>query len=194
METSTSGPIGSFPGTWESVFAQEAYQFNASPGSPGILRPPYPNGGSRESTSTQEARMKADITRAMGYVRVSTEEQAREGVSIEAQEERIRALATAKGWSLGDIIREAGYSGKNLNRPGAKALLDICRPAQTSLSSTRSTGSPGTEGFVVSPRGGLRGKRGRLCVRHRGVRHYHSRREGLSRDDRGLCPAGSTRV
>lgn len=71
--------------------------------------------------------MKADITRAMGYVRVSTEEQAREGVSIEAQEERIRALATAKGWSLGDIIRDAGYSGKNLNRPGAKGLVDACQ-------------------------------------------------------------------
>jgi site-specific DNA recombinase len=77
--------------------------------------------------------MKAHITRAIGYVRVSTEEQAREGVSIEVQEERIRALATAKGWSLGNIIRDAGYSGKNLNRPGAKALLDICLRAGTDV-------------------------------------------------------------
>ena len=77
--------------------------------------------------------MKAHITRAMGYVRVSTEEQAREGVSIEAQEERIRALATAKGWSLVKIIRDAGYSGKNLNRPGAESLITICRKAEVDV-------------------------------------------------------------
>jgi site-specific DNA recombinase len=75
----------------------------------------------------------AKIIKAMGYVRVSTEEQAREGISIEAQEERIRALATAKGWSLVKIIRDAGYSGKNLNRPGAKVLLEICRKAEADV-------------------------------------------------------------
>jgi len=77
--------------------------------------------------------MKADITRAIGYVRVSTEEQAREGISIEAQEERITALARAKGWHLVKIIRDAGYSGKNLNRPGAKGLLEICRKAEVDI-------------------------------------------------------------
>jgi len=75
----------------------------------------------------------ATIIRAIGYVRVSTEEQAREGVSIEAQEERITAMATAKGWSLVKIIRDAGYSGKNLNRPGAKALLEICQKAEADV-------------------------------------------------------------
>jgi len=73
------------------------------------------------------------IIRAIGYVRVSTEEQAREGISIEAQEERIRALATAKGWSLVKVIKDAGYSGKNLNRPGAKALLEICQKAEVDV-------------------------------------------------------------
>ena len=77
--------------------------------------------------------MNATIIRAIGYVRVSTEEQAREGVSIEAQEERITAMATAKGWSLVKIIRDAGYSGKNLNRPGAKALLEICQKAEADV-------------------------------------------------------------
>ena len=64
---------------------------------------------------------------AVGYVRVSTDEQAREGISLEAQEERIKAMAIAKGWRLLDIIKDAGYSGKNLNRPGAKGLIDSCR-------------------------------------------------------------------
>jgi len=70
--------------------------------------------------------MREHEIRAIGYARVSTEEQAREGVSIEAQEERIRAMATAKGWNLLNIIRDPGYSGKNLNRPGAKSLIDAC--------------------------------------------------------------------
>jgi site-specific DNA recombinase len=77
--------------------------------------------------------MNASIINAIGYVRVSTEEQAREGISIEAQEERIRALATAKGWSLVKIIRDAGYSGKNLNRPGAESLIAICRRAEVDV-------------------------------------------------------------
>jgi len=71
--------------------------------------------------------MNASIINAIGYVRVSTEEQAREGISIEAQEERIRALATAKGWNLLEIIKDPGYSGKNLSRPGVKNLIDLCR-------------------------------------------------------------------
>lgn len=71
--------------------------------------------------------MNTTTIRAIGYVRVSTEEQARVGVSIDAQEERIQALAAAKGWSLAEIIRDAGYSGKNLGRPGIRRLIDSCR-------------------------------------------------------------------
>lgn len=70
---------------------------------------------------------------AFGYVRVSTEEQAREGISIEAQEERIGAYAKAKGWSLVDIIKDAGYSGKNLSRPGAKNMIGFCRKAEVDV-------------------------------------------------------------
>lgn len=77
--------------------------------------------------------MNATIIKAIGYVRVSTEEQAREGVSIEAQEERIRALATAKGWNLVSIIKDAGYSGKNLNRPRVRDLIDVCRKAEVDV-------------------------------------------------------------
>ena len=77
--------------------------------------------------------MNANIINAIGYVRVSTEEQAREGVSITAQEERITALATAKGWNLVTIIRDAGYSGKNLSRPGAESLIGICQRAEVDV-------------------------------------------------------------
>jgi site-specific DNA recombinase len=38
--------------------------------------------------------------RAIGYTRVSTEDQAQTGVSLHAQADKIRAYCTAKGWEL----------------------------------------------------------------------------------------------
>jgi len=49
---------------------------------------------------------------AVGYVRVSSEEQATEGVSLDAQEARIRAYATMRGLNLVAIYREEGVSAK----------------------------------------------------------------------------------
>src|SRR6266404_1789631 len=63
--------------------------------------------------------------RAIGYVRVSLEKQAEKGVSLEAQSEKIRAMATVQGAELVDIIVEAGESAKNLNRPGVQKLLAL---------------------------------------------------------------------
>ena len=68
--------------------------------------------------------------RAVGYVRVSTEEQAREGVSLEAQVERIKALAVAKGWDLDGVIQDRGFSGKDLNRPGIQDLINRCKAGE----------------------------------------------------------------
>ena len=65
--------------------------------------------------------------RAIGYVRVSTDEQAREGISLDAQTERIRALAVAKDWDLAAIIEDRGFSGKNLERPGMVELIKGCK-------------------------------------------------------------------
>ena len=61
--------------------------------------------------------------KAVGYIRVSTQEQAQEGMSLEAQEERIRAYCTAKGWDLLRVYEDAGLSGKNLDRPGVQSLI-----------------------------------------------------------------------
>lgn len=63
--------------------------------------------------------------RALGYIRVSTEEQAREGVSLQAQEARLRAYCDLQGIHLVDVLRDEGVSaGKSLShRPGGKELL-----------------------------------------------------------------------
>jgi DNA invertase Pin-like site-specific DNA recombinase len=63
--------------------------------------------------------------RAVGYVRVSTEEQATQGLSIPAQEEAIVAYARMKGLELVEVIVDAGVSGgRPLGaRPGGQRLL-----------------------------------------------------------------------
>ena len=59
----------------------------------------------------------------IGYIRVSTEEQAQSGLGLEAQERMLRAYCEAKGIPLDDLLVDAGYSGKDLNRPGIAELL-----------------------------------------------------------------------
>lgn len=60
--------------------------------------------------------------RAIGYVRVSTDKQADRGISLEAQAEKIRAMAVVQGVELLDILVDAGESAKSLNRPGMARL------------------------------------------------------------------------
>lgn len=57
------------------------------------------------------------------YVRVSTEEQAKEGISIDAQIERCRAFCKAKDWKVYQIYTDAGHSGGTLKRPALQNLL-----------------------------------------------------------------------
>jgi DNA invertase Pin-like site-specific DNA recombinase len=60
--------------------------------------------------------------RAVGYARVSTDKQADRGVSLDAQVEKIRAMAVVQGAELADIIVDAGESAKSLERPGMARL------------------------------------------------------------------------
>ena len=58
------------------------------------------------------------------YLRVSTDEQAREGYSIRAQEEKLRAYAIVKDWPIFGIYADEGISGKDIDgRPEIKRLL-----------------------------------------------------------------------
>jgi hypothetical protein len=61
--------------------------------------------------------------RVVGYVRVSTEQQAQEGVSLDAQRARIKAYCVSQAISLVDVIVDDGYSAKSLERPGLRAAL-----------------------------------------------------------------------
>ena len=67
---------------------------------------------------------------AIGSVRVSTEEQARDGVSLATQQEKITAYTVAKDWTLFEVIRDEGVSAKSLARPGLQRLLDLAECQQ----------------------------------------------------------------
>ncbi|GAA4717173.1 recombinase family protein [Brevibacillus fulvus] len=62
-------------------------------------------------------------TRTAIYIRVSTEEQAREGFSIAAQQERLTAFIRSQSWEVADLYIDEGYSAKNLERPEMQRLL-----------------------------------------------------------------------
>ncbi len=66
---------------------------------------------------------------AIGYVRVSSERQVRDGVSLDAQKARIEAWALENGAELLNVHVDAGLSGaKAHNRPSLQTALDeACR-------------------------------------------------------------------
>lgn len=75
----------------------------------------------------------APITRrAWGYVRVSTEGQAAEGVSIDMQRARLEAHCFAAGLALGGLCVDEGASGKTLERPAFAELLEKVRAGEVS--------------------------------------------------------------
>jgi DNA invertase Pin-like site-specific DNA recombinase len=63
--------------------------------------------------------------RIIGYLRVSTEEQANSHLGLDAQRSAILAEAERRGWTLADLtfIEDAGFTAKNLKRPGIRAAL-----------------------------------------------------------------------
>jgi DNA invertase Pin-like site-specific DNA recombinase len=71
-----------------------------------------------------------DTKTAIGYVRVSTQEQATEGVSLDAQRDRLRTYCKLHGFKLIDIAADEGYSGSTLERPGLQAALQLIRRGQ----------------------------------------------------------------
>lgn len=63
--------------------------------------------------------------KAIGYVRVSTDEQAREGISLANQRAKIEAYCQFHGLDLAGTIEDEGKSAKDLNREGMKGLVDL---------------------------------------------------------------------
>ena len=60
---------------------------------------------------------------AAAYIRVSTDEQAENGYSLQLQRERIIAQIAAKGWELYKVFEDSSQSGGKLERPALQKML-----------------------------------------------------------------------
>jgi len=70
-------------------------------------------------------RIKPEAEKVVGYVRVSTDDQADHRTSLESQEAQIRADTDAKGQILVCIFVEAGESGQDARRPQFSRMLEF---------------------------------------------------------------------
>ncbi len=61
--------------------------------------------------------------RAALYVRVSTEDQAVEGFSLDAQVKRLEAYCRVRGWEVADVYRDEGFSGRTTDRPEYQRMM-----------------------------------------------------------------------
>lgn len=69
------------------------------------------------------------MKQAIGYIRVSTEQQADEGVSLEAQKGKIAAWCELNDYELVGIYEDAGISGKSMiKRTGLHEALNLIKP------------------------------------------------------------------
>jgi site-specific DNA recombinase len=69
-------------------------------------------------------------TKAVGYIRVSTDKQAEHGISLDAQQAKLEAYAALYDVALVEVIVDAGVSAKTLERPGLQRALGMLRKGQ----------------------------------------------------------------
>ncbi len=88
-------------------------------------------GMTRNRRLPRRGRVTGQRRRVVAYVRVSTDDQAESGLSLEAQRQRVAAWVTAQGDAdLVDVVEDAGQSATTLDRPGLKHVLDMVSAGQ----------------------------------------------------------------
>ncbi|HHW18094.1 MAG TPA: recombinase family protein [Firmicutes bacterium] len=70
------------------------------------------------------------------YARVSTDEQAREGQSIDTQLDKLTAYARFQGWNCVETFVDEGASAKDMNRPAMKRLLSLIKEGKVAVVAT----------------------------------------------------------
>ena len=65
--------------------------------------------------------------KVIGYTRVSSQRQAKEGLSLDAQKAKIKAYCEFRELELIDIISDEGISGGKSNRAGYQQVLSLCK-------------------------------------------------------------------
>jgi len=80
----------------------------------------------RQATVVETARA-AVASKAVGYIRVSSEEQAASGFGLSTQEEAIRAFAKSQGYDLVALVSDPAVSGatRPAEREGFRRVVDL---------------------------------------------------------------------
>lgn len=81
----------------------------------------------RARTKVLQETKAARAPRAVGYLRVSTEEQAATGHGLDTQEKAVRAFAESQGYELVEVLTDAGVSGatKPAERPAFGQVVTL---------------------------------------------------------------------
>lgn len=87
--------------------------------------------------------------RCYGYVRVSTQQQVDEGMSLDIQTRKIKGWAAMSEYEIIEIIPDEGHSGRTIHkRPGIKRLLEIIKPGDALVAVAFSRLSRSVEDFL----------------------------------------------
>ena len=83
----------------------------------------------RTRSTDHAAQAKTLSTKAVGYIRVSTEEQAANGHGLEVQHRAIRSFAESQSYTLLDVVSDAGVSGAKRpeDRPGLQQIIELAK-------------------------------------------------------------------
>ncbi|GJD72574.1 recombinase family protein [Methylobacterium goesingense] len=89
----------------------------------------------RARIKTQEAEKAVIATRAVAYLRVSTDEQASNGFGLETQERALRAFAESQAYELVELVTDPGVSGatRPAERPGFGRILELAEAKAFSI-------------------------------------------------------------
>lgn len=69
-------------------------------------------------------------TKVLFYIRVSTDEQAEFGYSIDMQQNQCMQFAQSHGLSMAGVYVDDGYTAKNMNRPQLKIMLEVLKKSK----------------------------------------------------------------
>jgi len=64
------------------------------------------------------------LVRVALYARVSTDDQAKEGFSLQAQKDRLEAYCEAQGWEVAGYYIDDGHSGRSTRRPAYQRMIE----------------------------------------------------------------------
>jgi site-specific DNA recombinase len=70
------------------------------------------------------------------YIRVSTDEQAKEGYSVETQISRLKSYGEFNNWDNMQVFVDEGYSAKDMNRPDMQRLINLIKQGKVARVAT----------------------------------------------------------